>query len=625
SRKEERSLLWLPALQTNGLVQHAELLLRPYFDPFLQPEFDPESVSFPMLLYRAASPWTPEEVGWDTQPDVTGLVLVEESALDAEQIRVTVDITPIGQFWVENPSAMHGLVLYPEQFSGNGSRSSRFRGLSDLWVNISLANPNPPAESLSRQIPLQAGDVVKVSFRDGYQHNGFFEYRTDGYEIRFEQPESCRTLEMSLRAGLVPSGPPHAVAVQPQPDTIASGEQSRIFLDIAFSNGVTRPFPFQQRFDLEILSGQDLGVLRSADTGQTGSSLLQAVGEVYFEAFPGIPQAGQTVQIGAAALLEPYSDIIIGAAPDDGALQMQTAQAASPAGPGSSLPMNTEPSPAGILLTGSGEVTIQSTEIDLMMEITGPSEIWPTLPETGVQRAFNRDLIDNSTRLFVSATSDGMPIAGQTVRISAEWIPESGGHNHNGSGLKIPPDSLLGIFQNLSTDETSAGAILAVTDTTGTIHLEYTSPEFGGDVDIKAGQPGTESSIEASRRLEVRVPGLVLLPDFERYEKVGGVPNHHGPRLDDLHTGNRTPDNNHWVNETVGQLLIALAVIYNDQFPELPTIRYNDISLPNGGIFDIGGRWTSPHSLHRLGFNVDIRTSPPRSDGIALTLEDKLG
>jgi len=341
---------------------------------------------------------------------------------------------------------------------------------------------------------------------------------------------------------------------------------------------------------------------------------------IWFDANPGFPQAGQTVQIGAAALLEPYGEISIGAAPEDGTLQMQTAQAASPAGSDTSLPMATEPSPTGIELTGSGEITIQSTDIDLTIQITGPPEIWPTLPEGGVQRGFDRGLIENSTRLFVSAASDGIPVAGQPVQISAEWVAESGGHNHNGSGLKTPPDSLMGIFQNLSTGETAAGSILAVTDTTGTIHLEYESPVFGGDVDITAGLPGAGQSMEASRRLEIRVPGLVLLPDFERYEKVGGVPNHHGPRLDDLHPDNRTPDNNHWVNQTVGQLLTALAVKYNDQFPDREKIRFNDISLPNGGRFDINGRWGgfNNHTLHRIGFNVDVRTNPPRSDGLPL-------
>lgn len=75
-----------------------------------------------------------------------------------------------------------------------------------------------------------------------------------------------------------------------------------------------------------------------------------------------------------------------------------------------------------------------------------------------------------------------------------------------------------------------------------------------------------------------------------------------------------------------GSFSIALAVIYNEQYFEFPKIRYNDISLPNGGRFDINGQWVGNrnHKLHRLGFNVDVRTSPPRGDGIPLILEDEI-
>lgn len=273
----------------------------------------------------------------------------------------------------------------------------------------------------------------------------------------------------------------------------------------------------------------------------------------------------------------------------------------------------------------------EEDDLSIHLNITGDDRIWPTISPHGVQATFRNNLghlVKNTTDFIVSTASDGEPKANQLVEISAEWIPESGGHNHNGkNALKAPPEALMGRFTNLSNHETANGKISATTDSEGIIHLQYEAPEFGGEIDLKAQLTTEDGIIEASESLTIRVPGLVLLTDASQlYEKVGGVPNHHGPRLDGGFPGSRTPDNNHWVNETVGQLLIALAVIYNEAFPDRHKIRYNDISLPNGGRFDINGKWAGSryHTLHRLGFNVDVRTSLPRDDGIPLTLEDEI-
>ena len=39
-------------------------------------------------------------------------------------------------------------------------------------------------------------------------------------------------------------------------------------------------------------------------------------------------------------------------------------------------------------------------------------------------------------------------------------------------------------------------------------------------------------------------------------------------------------------------------------------LAYNDISLQFGGLFDIGAMWGTPHKIHRLGTNVDLRLVP---------------
>jgi len=44
---------------------------------------------------------------------------------------------------------------------------------------------------------------------------------------------------------------------------------------------------------------------------------------------------------------------------------------------------------------------------------------------------------------------------------------------------------------------------------------------------------------------------------------------------------------------------------FNALYPEI-ILRINDMSLPEGGLFDIGNNWAPDHFEHRFGRNADI-------------------
>jgi hypothetical protein len=46
-----------------------------------------------------------------------------------------------------------------------------------------------------------------------------------------------------------------------------------------------------------------------------------------------------------------------------------------------------------------------------------------------------------------------------------------------------------------------------------------------------------------------------------------------------------------------------------------------DMSLPLGGLFDINGRWTTPHELHRTGKSVDFTTFYRDASGGAIFVD----
>lgn len=88
----------------------------------------------------------------------------------------------------------------------------------------------------------------------------------------------------------------------------------------------------------------------------------------------------------------------------------------------------------------------------------------------------------------------------------------------------------------------------------------------------------------------VRIDGLEPLPAGANYVLVGSTAIH--------------PDN-HYGIATLNNSLITLANNYAAASPG-QQLRYNDMSLAEGGLFDIGGNWTPPHVSHRFGTDVDL-------------------
>lgn len=106
-----------------------------------------------------------------------------------------------------------------------------------------------------------------------------------------------------------------------------------------------------------------------------------------------------------------------------------------------------------------------------------------------------------------------------------------------------------------------------------------------------------------------RVPGLIPLPNSVYYDKIGGTNAHHEP------PSFTSEDDNHWGTSSFISALTQVSREWNQsaeigliEFDQIP-LHINDISLPNGGLFDIEGGWTPSHDYHRVGRDADIRTT----------------
>lgn len=151
----------------------------------------------------------------------------------------------------------------------------------------------------------------------------------------------------------------------------------------------------------------------------------------------------------------------------------------------------------------------------------------------------------------------------------------------------------------------------------------YQASQFGGDVLFTATLLDA-SNATSTATLTVAMPNLSLLDDATYYDKTGGTCDHPGPNARGLPASCTAPDDNHYVysspvdpNDPTSnpslQLQRAAQIFLKTTKSKM---RLNDMSLPDGGGFDIFGQWDSNvnattctrsgHCWHRLGKSVDV-------------------
>jgi len=151
---------------------------------------------------------------------------------------------------------------------------------------------------------------------------------------------------------------------------------------------------------------------------------------------------------------------------------------------------------------------------------------------------------------------------------------------------------------------TANGTITARTDANGRIQFGYRAPVFGGEIEFVATTISEGDTLVARDTLRVKVPDLELLANGADYVKLGGAANHHGPP-------GFAEDHNHYGTSATVLAMNSIAVAYRDSLPNEQILHINDISLTNGGLFDVSGQWRPPHTTHRTGEDVDIKTELP--------------
>jgi hypothetical protein len=175
--------------------------------------------------------------------------------------------------------------------------------------------------------------------------------------------------------------------------------------------------------------------------------------------------------------------------------------------------------------------------------------------------------------------STNPPTSGQNVTLSVVATEEgefdAGGHvSHAG-------------VRPVGTLSRSSGT----TDQNGQFTATYTAPVFGGGHMIRATMYGVTKEVG----IGVFIDGLSLLGAGDDYDLVGETTTH---------------PINHFGTATAIANLPLIASDYLAMFPGSAKLRLNDMSVSQGGKFEIAGDWgNGSHAEHRVGRNCDIGSS----------------
>jgi hypothetical protein len=188
---------------------------------------------------------------------------------------------------------------------------------------------------------------------------------------------------------------------------------------------------------------------------------------------------------------------------------------------------------------------------------------------------------------------------GAKVTISLNRLQNSGGHNHPGgpAGSIAPQAFVLGPHYPQNQPAV------------------FTAPLAAGSVQMVAAfSVGNPSTVTGLNR--VAVPGLVILTGGVGISLTGASPTH---------------PVNHSGLPTLVTKIQQLATSFHGKFGK--NLFVNDMSLPEGGVYDFKNTWAPPHVTHREGRTVDINStsmSPGERDffkstalalGFSVTLE----
>jgi len=199
------------------------------------------------------------------------------------------------------------------------------------------------------------------------------------------------------------------------------------------------------------------------------------------------------------------------------------------------------------------------------------------------------------TRATVTVQTDP-PVPDANFTLEAQWIREA-------------DESITGHFLQYHTGNRPVGTLNPAsgsTDQNGKFTSTYTAPIFAGTDKLTArtnilGSIGSLGNVTRETTVGIALQEVFsLLTPGANYVLTGSV----------LSDGTAPHRDNHYGTAIAVTNLPLIADDYIAAFPGADLLRYNDMSLREGGKFETAGDWgNGAHQEHRVGRNCDVRMS----------------
>lgn len=229
--------------------------------------------------------------------------------------------------------------------------------------------------------------------------------------------------------------------------------------------------------------------------------------------------------------------------------------------------------------------------------------------------------IPPGTGTIVVSAYECIALGNVNFTLTPTVVPASGGHVHEISGQDTPPLVDVAQFSATSGTTRSDGTAVPITVTTDNV---------GVDIRIVASTPNIFPGTSAPAipftspeyTLHIGFSNLVPFDADPAYVATTGSHNNTptdpyacGDPLDPKYQRcNNHRDLNLYANPRYVRFAKTFAAFYYQQFGD--KLRLNDMSLPEGGMFDLNGDFTTPeHMLHRLGIEGDVSRHVIGADG----------
>ena len=219
----------------------------------------------------------------------------------------------------------------------------------------------------------------------------------------------------------------------------------------------------------------------------------------------------------------------------------------------------------------------------------GPAPVYELPPsDNTTKNLFRSTLLYN---IVVFDTFSGAIIPNATITVASKTgRANTGGHDHD------DPSRPTGNFSYLTGNSGPSGTNFAPT---------FTAPEVSGIVDVvvTCSVPTGSVCLTTTLPIAVRIPDLVSLGAGVDYILTGsfGSPGVTSKHID-----------NHFGRASFVSKLQALGTAYFLYYMNQPAprLQFNDMSLTEGGLFDIDNDWQPSHFEHRIGISADVGLVP---------------